>query len=121
MSFVDFHEFRDVGLFRDDVEYDRGMLITPDGTQLRANFDDPEQRRQIAQACLGERLRNGMVADAGFFFGPKGFYAGAAHDAGRRATAVRDARHQFRQRAVRPRMGAEGGAAPPCALRQHDR
>jgi acyl-CoA hydrolase len=74
MSFVDFHEFRDVGLFRDDVEYDRGMLITPDGTQLRANFDDPEQRRQIARTCLGERLRNGVVADAGFFFGPKGFY-----------------------------------------------
>ena len=74
MSFVDFHEFRDLGLFRDDVEYDRGMLIAPDGTQLRANFDDPEQRRQIARTCLGERLRNGVVADAGFFFGPKGFY-----------------------------------------------
>jgi acyl-CoA hydrolase len=74
MSFVDFHEFRDVGLFRDDVEYDRGMLVAPDGTQLRANFDDPEQRRQIAKACLGERLRNGILADAGFFFGPKGFY-----------------------------------------------
>jgi acyl-CoA hydrolase len=74
MSFVDFHEFRDVGLFRDDVEYDRGMLITPDGAQLRANFDDPEQRKQIARTCLGERLRNGVVADAGFFFGPKGFY-----------------------------------------------
>jgi acyl-CoA hydrolase len=75
MSFVDFHEFRDLGLFRDDVEYDRGMLVAPDGTQLRANFDDPEQRRQIARTCLGERLRNGVVADAGFFFGPKGFYA----------------------------------------------
>ena len=74
MSFVDFHEFRDVGLFRDDVEYDRGMLVAPDGTQLRANFDDPEQRRQIARTCLGERLRNGIVADAGFFFGPKKFY-----------------------------------------------
>ncbi len=74
MSFVDFHEFRDAGLFRDDVEYDRGMLVAPDGTQLRANFDDPEQRGQIARTCLGERLRNGVVADAGFFFGPKGFY-----------------------------------------------
>ena len=74
MSFVDFHEFRDVGLFRDDVEYDRGLLVAPDGTQLRANFDDPEQRKQIARTCLGERLRNGVVADAGFFFGPKGFY-----------------------------------------------
>ena len=74
MSFVDFQEFREVGLFRDDVEYDRGMLVTPDGTQLRANFDDPEQRPQIARTCLGERLRNGVVVDAGFFFGPKGFY-----------------------------------------------
>jgi acyl-CoA hydrolase len=74
MSFVDFHEFRDIGLFREDVEYDRGMLVAPDGTQLRANFDDPEQRKQIARSCLGERLRNGIVADAGFFFGPKKFY-----------------------------------------------
>ncbi|HEY0681131.1 MAG TPA: acetyl-CoA hydrolase/transferase C-terminal domain-containing protein [Steroidobacter sp.] len=76
MSFADFQEFREVGLFRDDVEYDRGVLITPDGQQLRATFSDPEQRAQIAQHCLGDTLRNGVLADAGFFFGPKGFYAG---------------------------------------------
>lgn len=76
MSYADFQEFREVGLFRDDVEYDRGVLITPDGKQLRATFSDPEQRAQIAQYCLGDALRNGVLADAGFFFGPKGFYAG---------------------------------------------
>jgi acyl-CoA hydrolase len=76
MSFADFQEFREVGLFRDDVEYDRGVLITPDGTQLRATFSDPEQRAQIAKTCLGESLRNGVLVDAGFFFGPKHFYAG---------------------------------------------
>jgi len=75
MSFADFQEFREVGLFRDDVEYDRGVLITPDGTQLRATFSDPEQRAQIAKTCLGESLRNGVLVDAGFFFGPKSFYA----------------------------------------------
>jgi acyl-CoA hydrolase len=75
MSFVDFHEFRDVGLFRDDVEYDRGVLVTPEGTQIRANFDDAEQRKLIASTCLGERLRNGVLVDAGFFLGPKAFYA----------------------------------------------
>lgn len=75
MSYADFQEFREVGLFRDDVEYDRGMLITPDGTQLRANFSDPEQRAQIAETCLGDTLRNGVLVDAGFFFGPKSFYA----------------------------------------------
>jgi acyl-CoA hydrolase len=76
MSFADFQEFREVGLFRDDVEYDRGVLVTPDGTHLRATFSDPEQRAQIAKTCLGERLRNGVLVDAGFFFGPKGFYDG---------------------------------------------
>lgn len=74
MSFADFQEFREVGLFRDDVEYDRGALITPDGKQLRATFSDLEQRAQIANTCLGESLRNGVLADAGFFFGPKAFY-----------------------------------------------
>ena len=76
MSFADFQEFREVGLFRDDVEYDRGVLVTADGTQLRATFSDPEQRAQIAKTCLGESLRNGVLVDAGFFFGPKGFYDG---------------------------------------------
>jgi acyl-CoA hydrolase len=76
MSFADFQEFREVGLFRDDVEYDRGVLVTADGTQLRATFSDPEQRAQIAKSCLGESLRNGVLVDAGFFFGPKGFYDG---------------------------------------------
>jgi hypothetical protein len=51
------------------------MLIAPDGTQLRANFDDPEQRAVIARQCLGDRLRNGVLVDAGFFFGPKALYA----------------------------------------------
>jgi acyl-CoA hydrolase len=76
MSFADFQEFREVGLFRDDVEYDRGVLVTPDGKQLRATFSDPEQRAQIANTCLGDSLRNGVLVDAGFFFGPKSFYAG---------------------------------------------
>jgi acyl-CoA hydrolase len=76
MSYADFQEFREVGLFRDDVEYDRGMLITPDGGQLRANFSDPQQRAQIAKSCLGDTLRNGVLVDAGFFFGPKSFYTG---------------------------------------------
>jgi acyl-CoA hydrolase len=76
MSFVDFNELRDVGLFRDDVEYERGMLIAPDGTQLRGSFDEPAHRETIARCCLGTRLRNGVLVDAGFFFGPESLYAG---------------------------------------------
>lgn len=75
MSFVDFNELRDVGLFRDDVEFERGILIAPDGTRLPASFEEPEHREAIARTCLGERLRNGVLVDGGFFFGPKAFYA----------------------------------------------
>jgi acyl-CoA hydrolase len=74
MSFVDFDELRDVGLFRDDVEFERGMLICPDGTQVRASFETPEQRHEISKSCLGSELRNGVLLDAGFFFGPRSFY-----------------------------------------------
>lgn len=75
MSFADFHELRDAGLFRDDVEYDRGVLSTCEGEQIRASFGEPEQRALIAARCLGERLRGGVLVDAGFFFGPQAFYA----------------------------------------------
>ena len=75
MSFADFHELRDVGLFREDVEYDRGILVAPDGAEIQANFDTAEQRARIAETCLGERLRNGVLVDSGFFFGPRSFYA----------------------------------------------
>ena len=74
MSFAEFDELRDVGLFRDDVDFERGMLICPDGTQVRASFETPEQRAEIAKDCLGAELRGGVLLDAAFFFGPKAFY-----------------------------------------------
>ena len=83
MSFVDFHEFRDVGVFRDDVEYDRGMLVAPDGTQLRANFDDPEQRAADCARCLGERLRNGVRRRRRLLLRPESVLRRAAQAAGR--------------------------------------
>ena len=76
MSYVDFNELREVGVFRDDVQYERGMLIAPDGALIAASFDEPAHRADIARTCLGQRLRNGVLVDAGFFFGPKDFYAG---------------------------------------------
>jgi acyl-CoA hydrolase len=75
MSFVDFNELRDVGVFKDEVEYDKGMLLTPDGRQIAADFRDPQRRAEIAATCLCDRLRNGVLVDAGFFFGPAAFYS----------------------------------------------
>ena len=76
MSFTEFNELRDAGVFRDEVQCDGGMLISPDGAHILVDFQDPASRTEIAKTCLGERLRNGVLVDAGFFFGPKGFYAG---------------------------------------------
>jgi acyl-CoA hydrolase len=76
MSYADFNELRDVGVFRDEVQYERGSLIAPDGSALPAGFDDPAHRAAVARCCLGDRLRNGVLVDAGFFFGPKDFYRG---------------------------------------------
>lgn len=75
MSYADFNEFREVGLFRPEVRYEQGVLIAPDGSQLLANFAVADSRAAIAKACLGTALRNGNLVDAGFFFGPKDFYA----------------------------------------------
>jgi hypothetical protein len=74
LSYADFNEFRDVGLFRDDVHYDKGMLVAPNGVRITAGFDDAEDRAAIARHCLGERLRIGVLIDAGFFLGPRQFY-----------------------------------------------
>jgi acyl-CoA hydrolase len=74
LSYADFNEFRDVGLFRDDVHYEKGMLVAPGGVRITAGFEDAEDRAAIAQHCLGERLRIGVLIDAGFFVGPKDFY-----------------------------------------------
>ena len=121
MSFVDFNELRDVGLFRDAVEYDRGVLIAPNGTQLRASFDEPEQRAAIAAKCLGDRLRNGVLVDGGFFFGPRAFYAGlrALPAEQRRAFAMRGI--SFVNELYGYEWELKCRAAPPCAFRQHER
>ncbi|MFO7303936.1 MAG: acetyl-CoA hydrolase/transferase C-terminal domain-containing protein [Gammaproteobacteria bacterium] len=74
MSFADFDELREVGLFRDDIEFESGMLIRPDGTRILASFETPEQRAEIAKTCLGSRLRNEVLLDAAFLVGPRALY-----------------------------------------------
>ncbi len=76
LSYVDFQELRDVGVLRDDVRFVNGMLITPEGVGVQVDLEDPASRAAIATHCMGDHLRNGVVLDAGFFFGPGSFYAG---------------------------------------------
>jgi acyl-CoA hydrolase len=93
LSYVDFLELRDVGVFRDDVRFENGMLLTPQGVGIPVDLDDPACRAAIATHCLGPRLRNGAVLDAGFFFGPAAFLA-------RLRDMPPDLRRQFAMRGI---------------------
>ena len=71
----EFAGLRAAGVFRESVRLERGELHAEDGTRVPARLDSAEARAAIAATCLGERLRDGVLVDAGFFLGPRGFYA----------------------------------------------
>jgi hypothetical protein len=75
LSFVDFTELQDTGVFRDDVQYTHGMLIAGNGRKIELDLANAECKELLSRFCLGTRLRNGAVLDSGFFFGPRAFYA----------------------------------------------
>ena len=70
----DFEILQRHGLFRDDCAYELGCIVARDGERIVANLAIPESRRGLAEKCLGERLRNGIVLHSGFFLGPNDFY-----------------------------------------------
>ncbi|MGH6645363.1 acetyl-CoA hydrolase/transferase C-terminal domain-containing protein [Aquabacterium sp.] len=73
---ADFKVLQHHGLFNDETGYDEGHIIAPDGTRVIANVADPHARQVMADQCLGQRLRNGIVLHGGFFLGPLDFYEG---------------------------------------------
>jgi acyl-CoA hydrolase len=70
-----FAELKRHGVFREDVEFADGRLRARGGEWLEADLSDPAARARIAAQCLGRELRHGQVLHAGFFLGPRGFYA----------------------------------------------
>jgi acyl-CoA hydrolase len=71
----DVAQLRTCGVLRAEVGYEAGHLLI-DGQRYAASLATTAQRAAIAAHCLGTRLQAGVLADAGFFFGPKAFYAG---------------------------------------------
>ncbi len=63
------------GVFREDTEFRAGRLRMRGGQWIEADLADPAARARMAAECLGRQLRNGQVLHAGFFLGPRGFYA----------------------------------------------
>jgi len=75
LSAESFGELQNYGVFRRDVEFSSGRMRVPDGAWIDADLSNAASRAQMARECLGRELRNGQVLHAGFFLGPRGFYA----------------------------------------------
>ncbi|HKD55251.1 MAG TPA: acetyl-CoA hydrolase/transferase C-terminal domain-containing protein, partial [Steroidobacteraceae bacterium] len=74
LTAAEFAGLQHYGVFREDIEYDGGRVRECDGAWIQADLGDPASRARLAQ-CLGRELCNGEVLRAGFFLGPRAFYA----------------------------------------------
>ncbi|MGE4130258.1 MAG: acetyl-CoA hydrolase/transferase C-terminal domain-containing protein [Bdellovibrionales bacterium] len=62
------------GVFRADLSFESGVLVTSDGQRIEAHLGKLDSREAIFNRCLGNRLKNGRMVHAGFFLGPQDFY-----------------------------------------------
>jgi acyl-CoA hydrolase len=75
LSAGEFAELQRCGVFREEVEYQGGRVRSRGGAWIEADLADAASRARLAAECLGRQLRGGQVLHAGFFLGPRGFYA----------------------------------------------
>ncbi|MBT4761125.1 MAG: hypothetical protein HOO06_05445 [Bdellovibrionaceae bacterium] len=68
LSKEDFEFLKEFGIFNKSVQWSDGLLKMESGEKIKAQVDE------LPQEVLGERLRNGAVAHAGFFVGEQKFY-----------------------------------------------
>ena len=75
LSAAEFAELQHHGVFREEVEFAAGRMRAGGGAWIEADLADPACRARLGAECLGRTLINGQVLHAGFFLGPRGFYA----------------------------------------------
>ncbi|MCA9773754.1 MAG: hypothetical protein KC466_15160, partial [Myxococcales bacterium] len=71
---ADFARLQRLGVFRDGLRYEDGMLHLDAETVIPADLRDPAVFDAVARRGLGERLRGGRWLHAGFFVGPQRMY-----------------------------------------------
>jgi len=70
----DFAGLNRAGLFLPGTRFNAGAIVTPGGERVPADLGDAALRARLASA-LAPALNNGTLLHAGFFLGPRGFYA----------------------------------------------
>jgi acyl-CoA hydrolase len=62
------------GFFKDTITLDDGVLRGAGDIEINADLADANAAKQMAQHCLGDTLKGGVVLHAGFFLGPQAMY-----------------------------------------------
>jgi hypothetical protein len=75
LTFEEFSQLQYFGVFRSDSRYRDGTIFNADGAAIAADLANATARECLAATCLGRELQRGEVLHAGFFLGPRGFYA----------------------------------------------
>ncbi len=61
------------GIFKPEVEFKGGCLLV-DGQTIEPKLEADNNRQLVAEHCLGDKLKGGIVMHGGFFLGPNSFY-----------------------------------------------
>ena len=69
-----FEYLQKFGLFKRELTFFDGEMTTPEGYKLSNDLNDLDNRKNIYQHCLGEKLINADVIQGGFFLGCQSFY-----------------------------------------------
>ncbi len=75
LSAAEFAALRHHGVFREDTEFSAGRVRARGGSWIPADLEDAAACARLGEQCLGRELRHGQLLHAGFFLGPRGFYA----------------------------------------------
>ena len=74
ITLADFEYLQKFGIFRRNLTYNDGEITTPEGNRVSNDLADLDNREQIYEHCLGDRLTSANVIQGAFFLGSQSFY-----------------------------------------------
>ena len=74
ISEEDFAYLQKFGIFKRELSFSEDEITTAEGYKLSNDLGDLDNRKNIYQYCLGEKLTNADVIHGGFFLGCQSFY-----------------------------------------------
>ncbi|MGM0453449.1 MAG: acetyl-CoA hydrolase/transferase C-terminal domain-containing protein [Thermodesulfobacteriota bacterium] len=70
---ADFNLLCEFGIFKEGLSYQEGFICNGE-KRIDADLGNAQNMNLVADTCLGDRLKNGILIHGGFFLGPEQFY-----------------------------------------------